>query len=67
MDFLYFLLYFLFWTAVFLCALCAALVLTVVIAMVVGGVKYIRERNRRLRSLNAPNSHPNAEDDNLYQ
>ena len=49
MDFLIFLLHFLFWTAVFLCALCAALVLTVVIAMVVGGIRYIRERNRELR------------------
>ena len=49
MDFLIFLLHFLFWTAVFLCVLCAALVLTVVIAMVVGGIRYIRERNRELR------------------
>ena len=49
MDFLIFLLYFLFWTAVFLCALCAALIFTVIIAMIVGGIKYIRERNRELR------------------
>lgn len=67
MDFIMFLLQFLFWIAIFLCALCAALVLTCVIAMVVGGVKYIKERNASLRASNAHRMCSDAEEDNLYQ
>lgn len=65
MDFIVFLLHFIMWVAIFLVSLCAALVLSCIIAMFVGGIKWIKAENRRLRSLKAYRMRSDAEEDEL--
>lgn len=65
MDFVYFMIHFIMWVAIFLVCLCAALVLSCIIAMLIGGIRWAKAENRRLRALKAYRMRSEAEDDEL--